>query len=172
MSVIDTIKTRRSVREFNPNGKVSEKQLQDVLEAALAAPSSGNLQDWFFLIIKNQKTKQRLISEGACHQDFILNAPIIIVVCGRSHLISQRYGSRGLRYSIQNAAAATQNILLAAHSLGLASCWIGSFNDQKVRQVLNLSDSYLPLAMIPLGLAAETPTVPQRKSLKAVSKII
>ncbi len=172
MSLTDVIKKRRSVRVFDPSRKVTKQQLNALLEAARWAPSSGNLQDTYFLIIKDRKTKQKLIEKGACYQEFILDAPIIIIVCGRPEIISQKYGNRGLRYSILNSAAATQNILLAAVSLGLSSCWIGSFDDDRVREVLNINSSFLPLAILPIGHPAESPSAPERKSIQEISKII
>lgn len=172
MTIFEVIKKRRSTRNFDPTKKITDAQVKTLIEAGHFAPSSGNLQDTYFIIIKDQKTKLKLLDKGACYQKFILDAPIIIVVCGRPEIVTKKYGDRGLRYSIQNAAAATQNILLTAHSLGLSSCWIGSFNDQKVRQVLDLDDSFLPLSILPIGFSTKSPSPPERKPLHKISKFI
>ena len=93
----------------------------------------------------------------------------MIVVCADEAQSGGGYGSRGVTlYCIQDTAAATQNILLAAHALGLSTCWIGAFQEELVERALNTPQNIRPVAIIPVGHAAERPRAPTRRSLKEI----
>jgi nitroreductase len=161
-SIIDVIKGRRSIRRFKRGEKVSEEYLKKILEAAIYAPSAGNRQPWEFIIVENEDTKNKL-AEAAYHQTWITEAPIIIVVCANEERSASRYGERGRTlYCIQDTAAATQNMLLMAHSLGYGTCWVGAFNENEVRRILNIPSGVRPVAIIPIGKPDEKPTMPPR----------
>ena len=113
-------KSRRSIRKFKDKD-VTKEQLMKLIEAAQSAPSGGNCQPWHFYVITNKKV-QAEIKEKACRQDWILTAPAFIVVCIESKRSESRYGDRGRDlYAIQDTAAAVQNILLCAKSMGLGT---------------------------------------------------
>jgi len=167
MQAIECIRDRRSVREYKPN-PIPEKILKEILEAATQAPSSGNVQDWEFIVVKNPEIKNKLV-EAAWGQDFIAQAPVVLVVCSDLDRISAAYGSRGASlYSIQNTSAAIQNVLLAAWEKEIGSCWIGAFNEGMVKGILVLPTNVRPLAIITLGYPARVPKKPRRRDMKEV----
>lgn len=169
MELYEVIKKRRSVRRFDIKKNVTEEQIKKILEAAILAPSSGNTQCWHFVVVRNEKLKERL-SKDAGHQPFIAEVPVVIVVCA-DHERSSLYGERGVvTYSLQDTAAAIQNILLTVTDMGLAACWIGSFDESGASEILDLPKSIRPLAMLPIGYPAESPSMPKRKPLESVTE--
>ncbi|NHV05949.1 MAG: nitroreductase family protein [Thaumarchaeota archaeon] len=167
MDVIEAIKSRRSIRSYKKED-VSDEDLNKILEAATWAPSAGNLNPWEFIVIKDEENKKKL-SEAALEQYFISEAPVVVVVCANVTRTSSVYGERGKRlYCIQDCAAATQNLLLAAHSLGYGTCWVGAFDDQEVAKLLKLPSNVIPLAIVPIGKPKEKPVTPRRLPLSKV----
>lgn len=131
----------------------------------MQAPSAGNIQPWEFIVVRKPEVKREL-SEAAGDQKFIEKAPVVIVVCANAVRSSKRYGSRGTDlYCIQDTAAATQNMMLAAHALGLASCWVGAFDEEEARKVLNIPVGVRPVAIVPIGHSAQRPTARSRRAL-------
>lgn len=171
MEVFEAIKKRRSVRRFDPARKVTDEQIEKLLEAARWAPSAGNLQSWFFVVVRDGKIKERLVSE-AWVQEFIVEAPVVFVVCSDPKRTAWRYGKRGTRYTIQDTAIAAQNIWLAATAMGLGACFLAAFNGEKTAQILGLEKGLHPIAIMPLGYPAESPSPPPRRPLREISKTI
>lgn len=166
METIECIKNRRSVRKFKKKNIEKEKLIK-ILESAINAPSSGNLQNWEFIVIRNDETK-KLLAKAALNQNFIAEANVVIVACSNDEKISF-YGRRGKElYAIQNVSAAIQNILLAANDLGIGSCWIGAFNEKEIKKILEIPENVRPLAIIPLGYPAEIPEKPPRRAISQV----
>src|SRR3990170_7134283 len=150
MELQEAIKGRRSIRNFKKQN-VPEETITQLIEAATYAPSAGNIQPWQFIIVKNPTVKRKL-AESALNQNHVKDAPVVIVVCADEKSSSMGYGTRGRTlYCLQDTAAATQNILLAAHSLGLGTCWVGTFNEDEVKETLKAPEGIKPVAMIPLG---------------------
>lgn len=119
------------------------------------APSAGNRQPWHFWIVRNEQVKETL-SEAAWNQSFIVEAPVVIVVCVEPERSASTHGTRGRNlYCLQDTAAATLNILLMATGLGLGSCWVGAFDEDRVARGLDLPSSLRPVAMVPLGYPAD-----------------
>ncbi|MFX0114878.1 MAG: nitroreductase family protein, partial [Candidatus Hodarchaeota archaeon] len=99
-------------------------------------------------------------------QRFIAQAPAVFVVCANLNRSSSRYGTRGSSlYAIQDAAAATQNILLTAVDMGLGTVWIGAFDENKASEILNLPSNVRPLAIIPIGMPSEEPAAPPKRNI-------
>jgi len=166
------VKKRRSVRKFDPKRPVSEEQTDKILEAAIWAPSAGNMQCWRFFVVRNPEVKDQLAIRAG-HQPFLNDAPVLIVVCADLAQIAHSYGSRGSEtFAIQDTAAAIENILLAVTDLGLAACWIGAFDEGRVSNILKLEEGIRPLAMLPIGYAADDPRPPRRRPLSEVVKRI
>lgn len=160
--MLAAIKGRRSIRSFKQQS-VPQELVDELLEAAILAPSAGNIQPWEFILVTKQELKEALV-KAALDQQFIAEAPIVIVVCADETRSSQRYGSRGRTlYSLQDTAAAIQNIHLTAHSMGLGTCWIGAFNEDDTRAVLQISEGVRPVAIIPLGYPNEKPSPGSRR---------
>ena len=167
MDVFEVMKQRRSIRGYS-NEAVSDQQIRRLIEAAVLAPSAGNVQPWKFVVVKDSATKTKL-AEAALGQSFVKTAPLVIVVCADTEKAKKSYGKRGEKlYSIQDTAAATQNILLTVQDLGLATCWVGAFNDKEVSKAINAPKNIRPVAVLPIGYAANPVKVPLKKSVDEV----
>jgi nitroreductase len=165
MDMLEAIVSRRSIRAFKPD-PVPELLLDQIWEAARWAPSAGNLQAREFVLVTDLSVK-RTLCDAALNQRFIEEAPVDIVVCVHAERSAQRYGERGRNlYCLQDATAAIQNILLAAHALGLGACWVGAFNEKLVSHALTLPRDIRPIALIPIGYPAEQPLAPSRLNLE------
>lgn len=161
MDLFKAIYGRSSIRSFKDES-IPEEALMKILECAIQAPSAGNLQPWEFVIVKSGETKRKL-ADAAYGQDFISEAPVVVVVCANKRISSSRYGDRGeTLYCIQDTAAATYGLMLAAYTLGYGTCWVGAFNEKRVSQVLNLPEYVRPVAIVPIGVPAEKPFKPDR----------
>lgn len=161
MDVFEAIKDRRSIRAFEKK-TVSEEQVEKLIDAARHAPSAGNLQPWEFVIVRDPQIKRQL-SIAALNQTFIEEAPVVIVVCANEARSGRGYGSRGVNlYCIQDTAAATQNMLLAAYAMRLGTCWIGAFREEMVSKTLKTPDYVRPVAIIPIGYPSEKPKLRRR----------
>ncbi len=168
MNVLEAIKGRRSIRAF-ASQDVPAEIVEKIVDAARWAPSAGNIQPWEFIIVRKPEIKRRL-AESALDQSFIEEAPVVIVVCADENSSSEGYGVRGKTlYCIQDTAAAIQNILLAAYSFGLGTCWVGAFREEEAREILKISYGIRPVAIIPVGYPAE---VPSPRSIKPINQIV
>ena len=148
--------------------RFSERDVERLIEAARWAPSAGNIQPWAFVVVKDVETKRKL-SSAALNQTLIQEAPVVIVVCADLIRSSSGYGSRGVHlYSIQDTAAATENILLAAQELGLATCWLGAFRENEVAKAVKAPRNLRPVAMVAVGYPAERPATPQKRSVNEI----
>ena len=137
--IIDLIKSRRTIKQFLPKF-VSWEKVARIIDAARHAPSSGNVQNWKFILISDPDQKHQ-IAEAAYEQYEIVNAGVLMVICAEPEKAERYYGLRGERlYTIQNCAAAIQNMLLEAHSLGLGTQWIGAFEEEMVKRLLGIPD--------------------------------
>jgi nitroreductase len=167
MELSEAIKGRRSVRAFKRQD-VPEETVEKLIDAARHAPSAGNIQPWEFVVVRNLEVKRKL-ARAALNQAFVEEAPVVIVVCANERRSSMGYGSRGKTlYCIQDTAAATQNILLTAYSLGLGACWIGAFNEDEAKLALNAPEGIRPVAIVPVGYPDETPPQRSRRSLSQI----
>jgi nitroreductase len=157
MELSEAIKGRRSIRAFKPQD-VPEGAVEKLIDAARHAPSAGNIQPWEFVIVRSLEVKRNL-ARAALNQAFVKEAPVVIVVCANEMRSSMGYGYRGKTlYCIQDTAAATQNILLTAYSMGLGTCWIGAFNENEAKRALNTPEGIRPVAIIPTGYPDEAPS--------------
>ncbi len=154
MNLKEAIEKRHSVRSFKVEG-ISEEAIQTLLEAACQAPTAGNMQAWRFYVVRNEKIKRDL-AISALNQMWMSRAPVIIVLCADMARAERFYGERGRNlYALQDTAAAAQNLLLTAGSLGLGGCWVGAFSEARVAKLLDLPHSVRPLALLPIGYPDE-----------------
>ncbi|HLE76053.1 MAG TPA: nitroreductase family protein [Candidatus Bathyarchaeia archaeon] len=168
MELSEAIKGRRSIRAFKKHD-VPEKIVEELIDAASWAPSAGNIQPWEFVIARTQTVKKKL-AQAALNQAFIEEAPVVIAVCANEKRSSMGYGFRGRTlYCIQDTAAATQNMLLTAYSLGLGACWIGAFNEDEAKKAINAPEWIRPVAIIPVGYANEVPSQRSRRPLSQIT---
>jgi nitroreductase len=163
LDVFEAIKERRSIRSFTAED-VSDSDVKRLVDAARYAPSAGNTQPLELVVVRDKKIKQ-LLTLAALNQMFIQKAPVVFVVCADVTRSRMGYGDRGKKlYSIQDTAAATENILLAAHERGLATCWIGAFREEDVAEAIRAPKNTKPVAIIPVGYPAEKPSAPRRRA--------
>ncbi len=150
MNIFDAIETRRTVRSFN-KAPVEFDKISLILEAATHAPSPGNLQNWKFIVVTD-KDKIKAMPEHCYEQEWVAEAPVMIIVCGALEWAIDHYGEKkGKLYTIQGASAAIQNILLSANALELGSAWIGAFDKEKVKSSFSIPENVEPYAIVALG---------------------
>ncbi len=170
MNLLDIIKNRRSIRKFEDK-KIPEEVIDKLAEALIWAPSAGNLQSRKFYFVFNQEIKKEL-AKAALFQDFIAQAPLVIVGC-TDNKIEKRYGERGKNlYSICDVAASIQNMLLLTHEQGLGTCWIGAFKEKEISKILNLPENLIPIALVSVGFPGEEPLAPPRVSKSEAIEIV
>jgi nitroreductase len=183
MDIFTAIKERRSCRNFLPDS-VSDETIEKILEAAVWAPSPANNQPWEFVIVQNQEAKENIHKESrVCKKrlfeksgwnwidryqvNFLVEAPVIIAVIGDPEKTGAHKFLEGTEGTYQHAcAAAIQNMLLAAHALGLGSLWFTLFEKERIRTILHLDPAKDPVALVCLGMPAVMPTPPPRKDVK------
>lgn len=171
MNFLELTRARKSIRKFKADSIPMDK-LMKLLEAARTAPSAGNRQPWHFYVIRDEDMKDKIYNL-ACKQPCIASAPVHIVVCADFPKTTDRYGDRGKDlYSIQDTAAAIQNLLLCATSEDLATCWCGAFDENVTAEILGLSADMRPIAIIPIGYADDTPKDRGRRSIEEISTFI
>jgi len=163
--VLEVIKERRTVRKYRTQD-VSDSDLNKILEAARYAPSAGNQQPWEFVVIRNHLNKER-IAHACFDQMWIAEAPVVIVVATNILLSTSKYKDRGEKlYGVQGTAAAIENMLIAAESLGIGSAWVGSFSERAVSVLTACPDYARPCAVLTFGYSDEVSVMPPRQELK------
>jgi nitroreductase len=167
MDFNELFENRRSVRSYKDE-ELEEKIIFELIKAAISAPSAGNIQPWEFIIIRKKQIKEQLVM-AALGQTFITEAPVVIVVCADMEKSGKYYGKRGAElYCIQDTAAAIENLILYAKFKGLGTCWIGAFSEKNVSEILNIPSGLRPIAIICIGLPAETPKKPYKRPVEKV----
>ncbi|MEF8875056.1 MAG: nitroreductase family protein [Candidatus Thermoplasmatota archaeon] len=165
MEFKEVVEKRRSVRSFTGE-EIPKEEILEIIEIGHMAPSAGNRQARDFIVVKDEKEKGRLV-ENAYGQSFIEEAPWVVVVCANKERSAERYGKRGRElYSIQDASAAVQNMLLAVVDKGYAAVWIGAFDEEKTANQLDIPGGVRPVALIPIGVPAESPKEPPKMDIE------
>ncbi len=165
MDLFEVFQKRYSVRAYKPN-PLPDEVLKRLLEAVNSAPSAGNLQAYEIIVVRDPKRKWQL-AQAAWGQWFIAEAPVVLVFVANPQRNRFRYGKRGEElYSLQDATIACTFAHLAAVALGLGSCWIGAFDDNVVRQVVGVPATMRPVAILPIGVPADTPEPKERRPLQ------
>ncbi len=164
MDVYEAIRTRKSVRSFQDRPVEREKLLR-VLEAARLAPSAKNLQEWRFVVVTSPQKRRRLAREAA-GQEFIGQAPVVIAACAETDGARMRCG---LPRHLIDVAIAIDHLTLAAAAEGLGTCWIGAFDPQRVRQILEIPPEIVVVELLPLGYPQDpAPVSKSRLPLEAI----
>ncbi len=178
LPALEAIKLRRTVRSFKPD-PVPSDLFQQVLQAGLHAPTSGNLQPWEFFRVVTPTVREQLVastfggySQSAPSQAWLLEAPEIIAACCDTVRTMARYGEDGQRYARLDVAAAIQNMLIAATSLGLGAAWIGGYREPEVRAALDLDPDLDIVGLVAFGYARESLAAPYRMPLSDVLREI
>lgn len=160
-AVLDNIATRTSIRDYEAR-PVEKEKIEKMLRAAMAAPTAMNKQPWHFVVVDQRNVLDALAGTNP-YAKMLKKAPLAIVVCGNTDKMIE---GGGRDFWIQDASAATENLLLAAHAMGLGAVWTGAYPSEErcisISKVLSLSDNLVPLNMIVVGYPAEQPQPKQK----------
>jgi nitroreductase len=165
MNVIDAIKARKSVRSYLEK-PIEKATLRSVLDAGRLAPSASNRQEWRFIIVQ-EKTRRKNVAEAAFHQMFVGEAPAIIVACAETTGHIMMCGQQC--YPI-DVAIALDHITLAAIELGLGTCWIGAFDEERIKELLNIPKALRVVALMPIGYPVDSSI--QEKTRFSLNRIV
>jgi len=158
MNVLEAIKKRRSIRRYKPE-EIPTEHLQQILEAARLAPSAKNLQPWQFIIVGTRERK-RLLAEIASKQMFLADAAVIVVALADP--------DASPKWFKQDVMIALEHMVLTATSLGYGTCWIGAFEEEKVKKLLKVPEKLKVVALLPIGVPDETPEARPRKKFTEI----
>jgi nitroreductase len=153
MSFLDVILSRRSVRRYE-NKEIPQDVLDKIVEAGRQSPSAVNKQPYHFVIVTDSEIKKEMKS---LLSGFLENAPVILVGCANPKALLTG------KWATIDTAIALENMVLAAWSLGVGSCWIGSFNEQKTKELLKIPEDWKIVALVTFGYPAETPKPKNKK---------
>jgi nitroreductase len=167
MNFETVVKRRRMCREFLERD-VPQEKLDRILELASRYPSAGHTEPQEFIVVHDRRMKEDL-AHAALDQMFVAQAPVVIVVVSDVRLSARRYGERGVRFfSIIDGAFVAMLILLAVVEEGLGACFVGSFYDEEVQELLSLPQEVRPIGIIPIGYCAEGPRKLRRRSREQI----
>jgi nitroreductase len=162
MDVLKAIETRRSVRKYKPV-PVPDGDLKKILEAGRLAPSAGNKQPWGFVVVRDAE-RRKMLAEAARNQMWTADAGAILAVFADPVNSPGGYS----RWLERDPMIAVENMILAAWSLGYGTCWIGAFEEDKVKPLLGIPMDKTVICLLPLGVPAETPDPKPRRAFKEV----
>ncbi len=170
MDLYDVMRSRRSVRSYRPD-LIPEEKLNSVLEAVRISPSGHNRQPWKFVLVNDGELKKRLATACGSGRGFIADAPVIVVGCGYK-IPTNRGGYMGDMGMLVDVTIAFTQLTLAARAEGLGTCWIGSFENSKVKQILGIPEDVNVVAISPLGYPKQEFGPPgSRKSMDEITAI-
>ena len=157
---LNFVSTRSSVRDYSET-EVSDEEISVIIKCASEAPSAGNRESWDVIIVTDPGLKEDL-SDAAFQQQHLISAPVLLVVCANYVRSMSQYGERGILYAIEDASIACTYMMLAAHSMGLQTCWTGAFDDEAVPEILSLPQHARPVAILALGRGVVSGERPER----------
>jgi len=161
--LLEFIKNRRTIRCFKDE-MIPEEEIRMILQAGQWAPSASNRQAWEFIVIKNQELIKKLAGI-AIYGEFVREAPVLIAIIGLVHENPNWY--------IQDTTLASMNMMLMAWSLGIGTCWLGSMDREKAKEILDIKKDNFLLTILPFGyLRRDVPKPPPRKDLKEITEFI
>lgn len=166
MDYFELIRKRYSTRAYKPDG-IEESKLEQILEAARLAPTAANRQPFHIIVIHTAGKEEAL--KRIYGRQWFVDAPVVLCVCTLPDEAWVRRDDEK-NYGDVDAAIVMDHIILAATALGLGTCWIGAFDPNAAREVLNLPPGAEPIVFTPLGYAADTPREKQRKALTDIIK--
>lgn len=158
MCAYEIILKRRSIRKYVPE-PIEKESLIKILEAARRAPSAGNRQPWYFIVVRDPELKKK-VAKASANQMFIADADVIIVGVTNP--------KASPRWHEKDIMIALEHIALVATELGLGTCWIGAFNEKKIKELLEIPEDLRVVAIMPVGVPAESPGPRPRKPLEEI----
>ena len=163
LPVLDVIRERGSIRRYQSRS-IPKDELLKILEAATLAQSASNRQPWQFIVVTDSAMKERLV-EAARNQSFVSEAAAVIV-CLAKLKESAKVGP--FDSFLVDLAIAVENMALTAWDLGIGSCWIGAFSEEKVKRLLGIPEDLRVVSLLTLGYPAEKPSAKRRKAIQEI----
>ena len=160
MNVFEAIKTRRSVRKYKPQ-PIPEDHLKQIMTAAQLAPSAGNKQPWRFVVVQDPETKKKL-GTIARNQTWISDAGVVVAALAMDRKSPEVYE----RWAERDVMTAVEHMVLSAWELGYGACWIGAFEEDKVKELLKVPEEMTVIVLLPIGVPDQRPEPRGRKSLE------
>lgn len=175
MEFLDVIKARHSTREFSQR-PVEEEKISYILEAARLAPSAANKQCWRFIVVTNKDIIEQIAKTSLINR-WLKTAPVIMVCCADP---TESVTNNSLDYYPVDTAIATEHLILAATDLGLGTCWIAGFQEEKVKELLEIPKRIRIIALTPVGYPVDkkgiveqiTKTLLKAKKRKSLDEIV
>ena len=181
MDVLEAIHSRRSIRDFTDQ-PVPDELVWRIIEAGTWAPSSGNMQAWEFVVVKDPETRRKLVETtdagivsrgGVTTQEWILDAPVVIIVCYDVKRMTARYGEKGRELlTVLDCMGCVQNMLLAATGLGLGACCVVGFFPDQLKTALPIPNELTPMLLVPMGYPKYQPAPPYRLPVEDVVRLV
>jgi nitroreductase len=180
MDVLQAIHQRRSIRSFTDE-PVPDELVRQIIEAGTWAPSAGNMQAWEFVIVKDREARRKVVDTtsagstargGVYTQEWMMAAPVIVVVCYDVKRMNAKYGQKGRQLlTVIDCMGCVQNMLLAATHFGLGSCCVVGFNPQALKEALLIPKEITPLLLVALGYPTHVPSPPYRLPVEDVVRL-
>jgi nitroreductase len=181
VDVLEAIHQRRSVRDYLDR-PVPDEIIRQILEAGTWAPSAGNMQAWEFVVVKDRQARRLVVdtteagstARGGVHtQEWLMQPPVIVVVCYDVKRMTARYGQKGRTLlTILDCMGCVQNMLLAATHFGLGTCCVIGFDPCRLKQSLPIPKEITPLLLVALGYPAVHPSPPYRLPVEDVLRLV
>ncbi|MGB9636487.1 MAG: nitroreductase family protein [Thermoplasmata archaeon] len=165
MDLFEAIKTRRSIRKYKSQ-MVDDELIRKIFQNVRYAPSAHNAQPWKFIVVRDEEKKKK-IAQYCNNQKFISEAPVVIVACGLPDESQANIGN-WISAFVVDVSIATTYLMLAAWAMGLGTCWVGNFNEEKIKETLGIGDEIRIIAITPLGYPDESPEPRGRKNLSEI----
>ena len=168
MDIFQVFRERRSIRKYKET-QVEAEKIEQILDAARLAPSWKNMQCWRFLVVSHPEQKKALLTafpEENPGTRAIAAAPVIIVACADP---AESGVENGIEYFVADTAIAFEHLCLAAHALGLGTCWMGLYDEVVVKKALGIPDTIRVVGVTPLGYPDQEPKARPRKTLSEIT---
>jgi len=163
MDVSEAIEVRRSIRKYK-NTEVEDEKLDKIIESARIAPSAANRQEWKFVVVKDADTKIKLVE--ACHgQKFVAEAPVLVAACSTE---SEKIMPCGQSAYTVDLSIALSFMILRATELELGTCWLGAYDENMVKNILNIPDDIKIVGMVTIGYPDEKLDARPRKTTEEI----
>jgi len=169
MDLFEAVEKRRSIRKFK-HKRVAARDLRRILETGRLAPSGGNRQPWYFIVVRHPETKKAL-AIAANNQEFVADADVVVAALGDPMVSAAKlpYSLSSTRIAYkQDPMIAVEHMILAATALGYGTCWIGAFNEEKVKEILKIPETLAVIALLPIGIPDELPAPRPRKAFSEI----
>ncbi len=163
------VETRRSIRQYAA-AEVDDAAVERILAAVRLCPTAGNLQAYEVVVVRDPHRRAALAA-AAGGQPWVEQAPVVLAFVARPAVSGARYDERGSElYAVQDATIATTYAMLAATSLGWGSVWVGAFDTAAAARALDCTEGEIPVALLPVGRAAESPPARPRRAVEELSR--